>query len=103
MIYFVYLLNKVVFLANNNQSDVVQSPTIKAETKMRLKSLDIFRGITIPSMIIVNNPRSWNHVYPPLIHAKRHGCIPTDLIFSFFLFIMGVAMTFSLSKYTYNN
>ncbi|MCL2925451.1 MAG: hypothetical protein MGF17_12745 [Trichodesmium sp. MAG_R04] len=40
-------------------------------------------------MIIVNNPESWNHVYPPLLHAKWHGCTPTDLIFPFFLFIMG--------------
>lgn len=70
---------------------------------MRLKSLDVFRGITIASMIIVNNPGSWNHVYPPLLHAKWHGCTPTDLIFPFFLFIMGVAMTFSLSKYTDKN
>ncbi|NEO51825.1 MAG: DUF1624 domain-containing protein [Okeania sp. SIO3B5] len=67
---------------------------------MRLKSLDVFRGITIASMILVNNPGSWNHVYPPLLHAKWHGCTPTDLVFPFFLFIAGIAMTFSLSKYT---
>lgn len=67
---------------------------------MRLKSLDVFRGITIASMILVNNPGSWNHVYPPLLHAKWYGCTPTDLVFPFFLFIAGVAMTFSLSKYT---
>ena len=70
---------------------------------MRLKSLDVFRGITIASMILVNNPGSWNYVYPPLLHAKWHGCTPTDLIFPFFLFIAGVAMTFSLSKYTKKN
>ena len=57
----------------------------------RLVSLDAFRGLTIAAMILVNNPGSWGHVYPPLRHAAWHGCTPTDLIFPFFLFIMGVA------------
>ncbi len=61
-------------------------------------SLDVFRGITIAGMIIVNNPGSWKYVYPPLKHAEWHGWTPTDLIFPFFLFIMGVAITLSLSK-----
>ncbi|MBD1827742.1 heparan-alpha-glucosaminide N-acetyltransferase domain-containing protein [Microcoleus vaginatus GB1-A2] len=69
---------------------------------MRLKSLDVFRGIAIASMILVNNPGSWKQVYPPLEHAEWHGCTPTDLIFPFFLFIVGCAMSFSLSKYTEN-
>ncbi|MGB3266194.1 MAG: heparan-alpha-glucosaminide N-acetyltransferase domain-containing protein [Microcoleus sp.] len=67
---------------------------------MRLKSLDVFRGIAIASMILVNNPGSWKHIYWPLEHAEWHGCTPTDLIFPFFLFIVGCAMSFSLSKYT---
>ncbi|MGL5065622.1 MAG: acyltransferase family protein [Microcoleus sp.] len=67
---------------------------------MRLKSLDVFRGIAIASMILVNNPGSWKHIYPPLEHAEWHGCTPTDLVFPFFLFIVGCAMSFSLSKYT---
>jgi predicted acyltransferase len=66
---------------------------------MRLKSLDVFRGIAIASMILVNNPGSWKQVYPPLEHAEWHGCTPTDLVFPFFLFIVGCAMSFSLSKY----
>jgi predicted acyltransferase len=66
---------------------------------MRLKSLDVFRGIAIASMILVNNPGSWEQVYPPLEHAEWHGCTPTDLVFPFFLFIVGCAMSFSLSKY----
>lgn len=66
----------------------------------RLVSLDAFRGITIAGMILVNNPGTWSHVYPPLLHASWHGWTPTDLIFPFFLFIVGVAMTFSLSKQT---
>ena len=68
---------------------------------MRLKSLDVFRGIAIASMILVNNPGSWKQVYPPLEHAEWHGCTPTDLVFPFFLFIVGCAMSFSLSKYTH--
>lgn len=67
---------------------------------MRLKSLDVFRGIAIASMILVNNPGSWKQVYPPLDHAEWNGCTPTDLVFPFFLFIVGCAMSFSLSKYT---
>jgi predicted acyltransferase len=66
---------------------------------MRLKSLDVFRGIAITSMILVNNPGSWKHIYWPLEHAAWHGCTPTDLVFPFFLFIVGCAMSFSLSKY----
>ncbi|MBI5473524.1 MAG: DUF5009 domain-containing protein [Ignavibacteriae bacterium] len=64
-------------------------------TKSRLVSLDAFRGITIAGMLLVNNPGSWNHVYPALEHAEWHGWTPTDLVFPFFLFIVGVAMTFS--------
>jgi len=64
----------------------------------RLLSLDAFRGITIVGMILVNNPGSWQYVYPPLRHAAWHGWTPTDFIFPFFLFIIGVAMTFSFGK-----
>jgi predicted acyltransferase len=64
----------------------------------RLYSLDVFRGLTIAGMILVNNPGSWKYVYSPLRHAEWHGWTPTDLIFPFFLFIMGVAITLSLSK-----
>ncbi|RPI22793.1 MAG: DUF5009 domain-containing protein [Acidobacteria bacterium] len=64
----------------------------------RLVSLDAFRGFTIAGMILVNNPGSWDHVYPPLLHAKWNGWTPTDLVFPFFLFIMGVSMNLSLAK-----
>lgn len=64
----------------------------------RLQSLDIFRGITVAFMIIVNNPGDWNHLYWPLEHAKWHGCTPTDLVFPFFLFIVGVAIPLADSK-----
>ena len=65
----------------------------------RLMALDAFRGITIASMITVNIPGSWSYVYAPLRHAKWHGCTPTDLIFPFFLFIVGVAISYSFRKY----
>jgi predicted acyltransferase len=70
---------------------------------MRLTSLDVFRGITIAAMILVNMAGVADDVYPPLAHADWHGCTPTDLVFPFFLFIVGVAMSFSLSKYTADN
>ena len=64
----------------------------------RLLSLDAFRGLTIAGMILVNNPGSWSHIYAPLRHAEWHGWTPTDLIFPFFLFIVGVAIPFSFGK-----
>jgi len=64
----------------------------------RLESLDAFRGLTIAAMILVNNPGSWAHVYPPLLHAEWHGWTPTDLIFPFFLFIVGVSVPFSFAR-----
>lgn len=71
------------------------------ETKKRLFSLDVFRGMTIALMIMVNIPGSWSYLYPPLKHADWHGCTPTDLVFPFFLFIVGTAMAFSFSKFEY--
>jgi len=68
-----------------------------APASNRLLSLDFFRGITIAAMILVNNPGDWSHVYPPLLHAHWHGWTPTDLIFPFFLFIVGVSITLALS------
>ena len=64
----------------------------------RVVSLDAFRGLTIAAMILVNNPGSWAYVYAPLAHAEWHGWTPTDLIFPYFLFIVGVAIPFSFSR-----
>ena len=58
--------------------------------RTRLQSLDAFRGLTVAAMLLVNNPGSWAHIYPPLEHAAWHGWTPTDLIFPFFLFIVGI-------------
>jgi len=68
----------------------------------RLTSLDVFRGITITGMILVNMAGVSDQVYPPLLHADWNGCTPTDLVFPFFLFIIGVAIAFSFSKYKEN-
>jgi predicted acyltransferase len=67
----------------------------------RLISLDAFRGATIALMILVNTPGTWGHVYAPLRHAQWHGCTLTDLVFPFFLFIIGVSMRFSFEKYEF--
>jgi len=67
-------------------------------TSDRLVSLDVFRGLTIAGMIVVNTPGTWDHVYPPLLHAEWHGWTYTDTIFPFFLFIVGVAMAFSYGR-----
>jgi len=64
----------------------------------RLISLDVFRGLTIAGMVLVNNPGSWEHIYWPLAHAVWHGWTPTDLIFPFFLFIVGVAIPLAFGR-----
>lgn len=72
---------------------------MKTSQPERLLSLDVMRGITIAGMILVNNPGSWSYMYAPLRHAAWDGLTPTDLIFPFFMFMMGVSMFFSLRKY----
>lgn len=64
----------------------------------RFLSLDIFRGATVVLMILVNNPGSWTHIYAPLEHAPWHGCTPTDMVFPFFLFAVGNAMSFVMPR-----
>lgn len=65
------------------------------EASKRIESVDLFRGLTIVAMILVNNPGNWSHVYAPLLHAEWHGLTPTDLIFPFFLFIVGISIHLS--------
>jgi predicted acyltransferase len=62
----------------------------------RLDSVDALRGLTVAAMLLVNDAGDWGHVYAPLEHARWHGCTPTDLIFPFFLFIVGVSLSLSL-------
>ena len=64
----------------------------------RFYSLDVFRGATVCLMILVNNPGSWAHIYAPLKHAPWHGLTPTDLVFPFFLFAVGNALSFLMPK-----
>ena len=66
----------------------------------RYVSLDVLRGLTVAMMIIVNNPGSWSRIFPFLRHASWDGCTPCDLVFPFFLFCVGVSMTFALAKFS---
>lgn len=72
-----------------------------SKTSNRLLSLDILRGITIAGMILVNNPGSWSYVYAPLEHSSWNGLTPTDLVFPFFMFIMGISTYISLRKFDF--
>jgi predicted acyltransferase len=67
----------------------------------RVVALDVFRGLTMAAMVVVNNPGDWNTVYWPLLHAEWHGWTPTDLVFPFFLFIVGVSITLSRKTATW--
>jgi predicted acyltransferase len=64
--------------------------------KARLDSVDALRGLTVAAMLLVNDPGDWGHVYALLEHAAWHGCTPTDLVFPFFLFVVGVSLSLSL-------
>jgi predicted acyltransferase len=87
------------------RADVVVLPlapgldsTVAPERAGRFASLDAFRGIAIAGMILVNNPGTWADVYAPLRHAVGNGCTAADLIFPFFLFIVGTAITFAVGQ-----
>ncbi|MFA6335386.1 MAG: heparan-alpha-glucosaminide N-acetyltransferase domain-containing protein [Bacteroidales bacterium] len=72
---------------------------MKPAATNRYTALDVLRGMTIAGMILVNNPGSWNKIFSPLRHAPWSGCTPTDLVFPFFLFIVGAALSFAFAKY----
>jgi len=74
------------------------SPKLFAANPGRLVSLDVFRGLTIAGMVLVNNPGTWSSIYWPLEHAEWHGWTPTDLVFPFFLFIVGVSITLAFAR-----
>lgn len=71
---------------------------MEQKTPQRLLSLDFFRGLTVAAMILVNNPGSWGNIYAPLEHAEWNGCTPTDLVFPFFLFIVGVSIAYAMGS-----
>lgn len=71
---------------------------MNASPRQRLLSLDVFRGLTVAGMLLVNNPGTWSAIYPPLRHAEWHGWTPTDLIFPWFLFIVGITTVLSMES-----
>lgn len=72
----------------------MSEPTLPLQA--RFQSVDALRGLTVAAMLLVNDPGDWGHVYAPLEHAAWHGCTPTDLVFPFFLFIVGVSLSLSM-------
>ncbi len=82
--------------ASSGAGSAPAGPATAAAPRERLLSLDVFRGLTVAGMLLVNDPGSWEHIYPPLEHAEWHGWTPTDLIFPFFLFIVGITTQLSL-------
>ena len=88
------------WVRKSRQQHITLMKTPESTQTGRLVSLDVFRGITIAAMVLVNNPGSWSAIYWPLSHAEWHGVTPTDYIFPFFLFIVGTAIPFSLGKRT---
>src|SRR5438270_580605 len=80
------------------QSAAVLSHPIERAPGARMASLDVFRGLTIAGMILVNNAGDWCHVYWPLEHAAWNGWTPTDLVFPFFVFIVGMTTAFSIAS-----
>jgi predicted acyltransferase len=74
------------------------APRAPKKARERLLSLDVFRGLTVAGMLLVNDPGTWSSIYPPLEHAAWHGWTPTDLIFPYFLFIVGVTTYLSLES-----
>lgn len=69
---------------------------MSSDERARLASVDALRGLTVAAMLLVNDPGDWGHVYAPLEHADWNGCTPTDLVFPFFLFVVGVSLSLSL-------
>jgi predicted acyltransferase len=76
----------------------MKAPTQLDTPPRRLLSLDVFRGATVMAMTLVNNPGDWGHIYAPLEHAAWNGCTLADLVFPFFLFIMGVSVVFAMAN-----
>jgi predicted acyltransferase len=77
--------------------DATTSTVASSAPRERLISLDVFRGLTIAGMLLVNDPGTWSAIFPPLEHAAWDGWTPTDLIFPFFLFIVGITTYLSMS------
>jgi predicted acyltransferase len=85
------------FLSSTTHAPTTPDSAEASANSGRIISLDVFRGMTIASMILVNDPGTWGAIYWPLDHAEWNGWTPTDLIFPFFIFIAGVSMTLSFA------
>lgn len=85
-------------LPENAATESAAMDAMAAGVPLRLQSLDVFRGVTVAFMLLVNNPGNWDNIYAPLEHSEWNGCTPTDLVYPFFLFIIGVSSVFSLSR-----
>src|SRR4051812_27100244 len=112
MVRSVNFKNRRLLLATWNPMSATLVPTVEAQlprgragptsgtaapnTRERLLSLDVFRGLTIAGMLLVNDPGTWSAIFPPLEHAPWNGWTPTDLIFPFFLFIVGITTQLSI-------
>lgn len=97
---YVFLYLAAPKLSTVMNTDTMAQPALQTSTiTKRFVALDIFRGMTIAGMVLVNTPGSWQYVYAPLRHAPWNGCTPTDLVFPFFLFAVGNALAFSMSRY----
>jgi len=83
--------------AVSTRYNATTSTVASSAPRERLISLDVFRGITIAGMLLVNDPGTWSAIFPPLEHAAWDGWTPTDLIFPFFLFIVGITTYLSMS------
>ncbi len=82
----------------NSGAAPVQNTGVAPQARPRYLALDVFRGFTVAGMLLVNNPGSWSAIYPPLRHAEWHGWTPTDLIFPFFLFVVGITTHISVAS-----
>jgi predicted acyltransferase len=94
----IYYFEFLVYIRKNLKKSVKGENMAAEIGQNRLISLDVFRGMTIAGMVLVNNPGTWNAIYAPLEHAPWHGITPTDYIFPFFLFIVGIAIPIALGK-----
>jgi predicted acyltransferase len=81
-----------------NQQEPLKNTGARKASRPRLLSLDFFRGFTVAAMILVNDPGDWGHIYWPLEHSKWNGCTPTDLVFPFFLFMVGVSIVYAMES-----
>jgi predicted acyltransferase len=85
------------FGGGSTGESVTSASTTTPGRPARLVAVDAFRGLTVAGMLLVNDPGSWGHIFPPLAHAAWNGWTPADLIFPFFLFIVGITTHLSLS------